>query len=556
MSNDLIVTNAKIFSSGQVLNNADAIAIKSGRIEYIGNEHDARAAVPGAAVVDAAGGLVTSAFFDSHIHPLQGGYERLVCDLTDSTSAESALEMVSAYVAQHPDDEWITGGGWHLDHFPGGKPLASELERIAPGKKIYLVNADHHGAWVSPAALSAAGISAETPNPPNGVIDRLPSGDPSGTLQESGMDLVEPFLPKLTVEQQISGLAEGQRFVHSLGIAGWQDAIVGSYAGFGDATKAYTTAFDRSDLKLRITGALWLRRDIAMDQIDDAVAGYIAQRSEFGNRVRPDGAGTLEANTIKIMMDGVPESLTAAMKSPYLNPDGTPMDTCGEGHFSMEFLESIVPKLALAGFQLHFHAIGDQAIADAITALEAAKAAGDDNHARHHIAHLQQMDLSDIPRMHAVGATANMQALWAAQSDQMLELNLPIVGAKRFGEQYPFKALQDAGIPLAMGSDWPVSTPDPWQAIHVAVNRTEPGMDTQQPLNPQFALDLATCITAYTKGSAQLQHHDDSGDLIVGNVADIAIADRNPFAHHKSEIYKVVNVATIVAGDLVYARND
>lgn len=553
MPQPFVIRNASIFRHGSFDPDADAIGIRDGRIVAVGEAQEVAALVgPGAESFDAAGGLVSSAFYDSHLHPLQAGCERLACDLTDSTDAQDALRMVSEYAAAHPDAEWIIGGGWHLDHFPLGRPTAAQLEQVVPGRKVYLVNADHHGAWVSPAALATAHIDEHTPNPANGIIDRDQAGAPSGTLQESAMDMLLPFLPQRSLDDAVAGLVEAQRYVHQYGIAGWQDAIIGSYAGFDDSTDAYLTAFDRGLLSLRITGALWLRRDIGMDDIDEAVAGYIAHRDRVGNRTRDDGTGSLEVTSIKIMMDGVPESLTAYMKRPYLNPDGTPMATRGEGHFSPEFLRAIAPQLAAAGFQLHFHAIGDQAISDALDAIAAARAAGDNNAARHHIAHLQQLDLADIPRMKNLGVTANMQAFWACNSAQMLELNLPIVGPERFGEQYPFAALHRAGIPLAMGSDWPVSTPDPWQAIHVAVNRTEPGRLDQTPHAPESALELATALTAYTAGSAHLQHHGDVGDIAVGQRADIAIADRNPFTAPAQEIADVRNVATFVGGTPVF----
>ena len=152
----------------------------------------------------------------------------------------------------------------------------------------------------------------------------------------------------------------------------------------------------------------------------------------------------------------------------------------------------------------------------------------------------------------AVGATANLQALWACRSDQMVHLNLPIVGAERFEQQYPFGSMLRAGIPLAMGSDWPVSTPDPWQAIHVAVNRREPGKTAQLPLGAGEALGLRDALAAYTSGSARVIHTPGAGRLVVGGRADLALANVDPFDSADADLHATRNVATVVAGRLTH----
>ncbi len=552
MTSDIVIHSARIFDGLALVPGADAVAIRDGVVTHVGAEVDVRREAGSAVtVIDAAGGLLTPGFTDAHVHPVQGGYERLHCDLTDSRDAEHALSMIAEYAAAHPDDEWIVGGGWHMDHFDGGMPATELLEQVAPGRRILLSNADHHGAWASPAALVAAGIDADTPDPPSGHIDRRADGSLQGTFQESAVDLFADHLPAASTVDYVAALGEAERYLHSVGVTGWQDAIIGEDAGFADSTEAYLAAIDSGLLSSTITGALWLPRGLTIDAVPALVADMVERRERVGVRRNAQG-GSFRLTSIKIMQDGVPESRTAAMKSPYLDGHGHATEVLGPSHFSQSVLTAAAVPLALAGFQLHIHAIGDRAVAEALEALEAARAAGDDGSALHHLAHLQQVDLRDLDRFVAVGATANLQALWACRSDQMVQLNLPIVGVERFEQQYPFGSMLRAGIPLAMGSDWPVSTPDPWQAIHVAVNRREPGRTAQRPLGAGEAIGLRDALAAYTSGSARVTHAPAAGRLVVGGRADLALANVDPFDSADADLHATRNVATVVAGRLTH----
>ncbi|WP_108251766.1 amidohydrolase [Planctomonas deserti] len=552
MTVDLVLHSGRVFTGTALSPTATAVAVTAGRIVGVGTEAEVRALGRAAETIDARGGLIAPSFIDAHIHPLQGGHERLHCDLTDATDAASTLDIIGAYAAAHPEDDWVVGGGWHLPHFPGGRPDAESLERVAPGRKIYLVNADHHGAWVSPAALRAAGVDRDTPDPAGGHFDRDAGGRPTGTAQEAAMEVFAPFLPVPDVDDYVEAVGEAQRYLQSFGITGWQDAIIGDYAGFGDSTEAYLRVVASGELVSRVTGALWLPRGLTLDTIDDTVQRLVAARDAVGDRGNELG-GSFRATTVKIMQDGVPESQTAAMKEPYLDACGHPTGVRGESHFPPDVLNAAAVALTRAGFQLHIHAIGDRAVAESLDALRAARAAGDDNRMRHHLAHLQQVDLADIPAMAELGVTANIQALWAAASEQMVDLNRSIVGQKRFSEQYPFASMAAAGVPLAMGSDWPVSTPDPWQAIAVAVTRVEPGSGAE-PLGVGEELELGQAIAAYTSGSARVAHHDDAGTLRVGGVADIAVSDVDPFSLPADALHTVRTAATLASGRVVFSR--
>ncbi len=200
---------------------------------------------------------------------------------------------------------------------------------------------------------------------------------------------------------------------------------------------------------------------------------------------------------------------------------------------------------------MHFHALGDRAVREALDAVEAARTANGRTDTRPHLAHLQVVDPADIPRFRETGASANIQPLWAVHEPQMDDLTIPFLDPARAARQYPFGDLLRAGATLAAGSDWPVSSPDPIQGIHVAVNRRPPDEEVPAFL-PHQRLDLATALAAYTAGSAYVNHLDDTGVIARGYLADLAVLDRDPFAGPPEEIGSTRVLETFVGGVRVF----
>ena len=539
---DLLVHTARIWSGERLLEET-ALAAADGRIVALGGP-ELLERFDAARVVDAAGGLLSPGFADAHVHAGIGGVELTRCELSEAADADETLALVAEYAAAHPDAEWILGGGWHMPHFAGGTPRRELLDAIVPDRPVFLINADHHGAWANTRALELAGITASTPDPADGRIERDADGSPSGTLHEGAAELMAPVLPETTPAEVRAGILAGQDRLFSFGVIGWQEAILGSYAGYPDFTPEYRALLDSGELRGRASGALWVSRDFDGRDIAGFVADLEARRERYG-------APGFPLDTAKIMVDGVAENETAAMQDPYLTECECARGN-GLAYFSPEQLDELVPLLNERGFSAHFHAIGDRAARTALDAVERVPAelrAG----VRNHIAHLQVVNPADIPRFAQLGVTANLQALWAAVDQQMLELTLPLLGAERAAWQYPFGSFERAGTALACGSDWPVSTPDPWQAIHVAVNRREPEDPLGEPLNPGEELPLGTILRAYTLGSNELLGLP-GGRIELGGVCDLALADRDPFAGEPAEIHRTTNVLTAIAGEVVFER--
>lgn len=533
----ILFVNAALFDGHRHLG-AGEVLVDHGRVLAVGTDLDRS----GAEVVDAAGGLVLPGFTDAHVHPIQGGLERVRCDLSEGRTREEYLATIREYAEAHPGAEWILGGGWAMPAFPGGTPSAADLDAVVPGRPVFLPNRDHHGAWVSTRALEIAGIDEHTPDPPDGRIERDAAGRPTGTLHEGATALVSRHLPRTTAQEYYAALLAGQAYLHSVGVTAWQDAIVGAYSGMDDPASTYTAAAASGDLRSQVVGALWWERQRGVEQVEDLVA---RREAMTGGRFR--------ATSVKIMQDGVAENGTAAMLEPYLDRCGHGTPNRGHSFVEAGALREAVGALDAAGFQVHVHAIGDRGVREALDAFE-----GTDPERRHHIAHLQLVHPDDVRRFAGLDVAANLQMLWACLDDQMVDLTIPFLGEERSGWQYPFGDLHRTGARLVGGSDWPVSTPHPLEAIHVAVNRTaygEPGPAGEQPFLPEQALTLETALAAYTSGSAWINGRDrlDGGGVLrPGAPADLVVLDRDPFAGPVAEIGATQVVSSWIDGSLVY----
>ena len=550
-SADLAFVNGSVYTVDAARTRTQAIAVKDGRIVAVGPDEEVRGHVgPRTDVFDLAGRMLVPGFQDAHVHPPPGGLELLQCDLNDAYTKAEYLDIVASYSKAHPDRPWILGGGWYMSAFPRGAPDRASLDAVVADRPAFLSSRDGHSAWVNSKALEVAGIDARTPAPSDGRIERDERGEPAGALHDGAMDLVDPPAP--TEEELLDGLRLGQAHLHSLGITAWQDAIVG---GHYDTLGTYRSFAGSGRLTARVVAALWWDRHRGEEQIEELVT----RRDE-------STVGRFRPTSVKIMQDGIVESFTAASLHPYLDDAGRPTGNTGPSFVDPDSLKGYVTKLDALGFQVHFHAIGDRAVRESLDAIEAARDANGPNDHRHHIAHIQIVHPDDVPRFRTLGVVANAQPLWACFDEQMSTLTIPFLGEERSSWQYPFASLVRSGATLAFGSDWSVSSADPLAEMHVAVNRrvnsAHPGLGgagrraDEEVFLPDERLDLETAVAAFTMGSAFVNHIDDvTGSIEVGKYADLAVVDRDLFAHPVGEIADARVDATFVEGVPVYERD-
>jgi predicted amidohydrolase YtcJ len=554
MTADLVLAGGKIRTPAHPSGFVQGAAIGAGVIQALGSDEEMREHVgPRTRVVGLRGRLAIPAFGDAHVHPVQGGLESLRCNLVGTRTRQECLDTIAAYCTTLPRDAWVLGGGWSMSGFPGGTPAAADLDAVTGGRPAFLPNRDHHSAWVNTAALDRAGVTERTRDPADGRIERDHAGRPAGALHDGAMRLVAGHVPAPTTAELTAGLLAAQRHLHSLGITSIQDACVGEAAELGmpDSFDTYRRAAAGQLLTCRVNGSLWWDRSRGLSQLAD----LRTRREEAA------GHANFRATTVKLMLDGVCETFTAAMGTPYLDGHGHPTDHAGNLFIDPDELSEATGQLAGLGFQMHFHAIGDLAVTTALDTLAKLPAAQREN-GRHHLAHLQFISPPDLDKFARLGVVATFQPLWACEDDQNTDLTVPFVGPERAAWQYRIGTLLSRGARVAFGSDWPVSSADPLQEMHVAVNRVlsarlgTPGTkETTTPLLPDEAITVDAAVDAFTKGVAYVNHEEDvAGTLAAGMVADVAVLDQDLYEITPAEIGDTSVVLTIAGGLVVHGE--
>ena len=537
---DLILGNGAFYTLNPEQPWAEAMAIGDGRILAAGSSRDIEAAFRGE-VRDLDGAMVLPGFHDAHSHPIAGGIQGLQCDLSGAASVEETLERIEACHREMPPgesagDDWLLGGGWNLGLFPDGNPHKRLLDGIAGDRPVYLAGEDGHSGWVNSAALERANITADTEDPPQGVIERDADGEPTGTLRETAQQLVRAELPEITEAQREAGALAAVEMANSFGITSIVAASVD-----GPALSTWQRLESDGRLTARIVTSI--RR-----------AGYGAPASADLLDPGARGSGALvRADAAKIFLDGVLEGETAALLDPYLDPQGRGAGRTGILNVPREELRALVTDLDARGIQVHMHAIGDRAVRQGLDAVEAARAANGPSDNRHHICHLQLVHPDEYARFGELGVLANFQALWAFPDAYVTDINLPAVGEARVQRMYPLGSIAAAGGTIVGGSDWSVSSMNPLDAIEVAVTRQDPDGLVEGVLNPAEAVPLETMLAAYTRNAAYLMHQEhDTGTLQPGKLADLVVLDANLFEIEPAAINDTAVVATYLAGERVH----
>jgi predicted amidohydrolase YtcJ len=543
---DVVLHNGKIYTADSDRSIKQAIAFSGNTILAVGNDRDMEKLIgPATNVVDLGGKLVLPGLIDTHIHPIIGAVNGAKCSLAGmKATIETLKPVIQDCLAKDEGgaDEWFEAA--QLDNY-GFQATAKDLDTIEAKRPIALEGNDGHTVWVNSRGLELLGVTAETPDPRGGKIERDASGGPTGSFADSAAIFVAEKIPAPSVEEQAALTAAELKKMSAIGITSLMDAFVTP-----TEAKVWRLLYDSGELPMRVRMAIYVADP--SDDSDEAVAGLV-QASKEGD-VDPD---FLRSGLVKVFADGVMEypAQTAALLSPYLDADGKPTDKKGELYFDPQRFARLVRKLDAAGLAVHIHAIGDCAVHASLDAFAAARNANGDKDNRHQIAHLQLVDPADFPRFKELGVLADMQLEWAKREPATEGPIEPYLGPDRYRYLYPAGSLHEAGATIIGGSDWDVSSYNPFRAFQTAVTRA--GGKGQKPLNIDERIPLTTAIDAYTINAAYAMKQDKTtGSLEPGKRADLVVLDRDILSVDPNTIQDTKVLATYLDGRLVYSAPD
>lgn len=548
-SADLILVGGHIYTADVQSPAAEAVVIEGDTIAFVGSRLEAeRYRTPATRVMNTEGKMVLPGFHDAHLHTFMGGRSLVGCDVANAPDIESTETILKSCLTSSSSD-WLVAEGLNLAFFDESGPRLDWLDAIASDRPMLLRASDGHSVAANTALLQLANVSAATPTPPSGVIERDENSAPSGTFRESAMALVERVVPQVTEQERLDVMRTAIGAINKVGITSVFDAWVGA-----PDIAAYRMLEAKNELNVRVRAALAYSYGELFSI--DTPADYERQLKE---RAALSG-DRFNLAAVKLFIDGVLEGETAALVSPYLHKPGYQ----GALTYPQNELNDIVANLVSQDLQVFTHAVGDGGVRAILNAFEFAEQTHGRKDLRHHISHLQLIHPDDHDRFAALNVVANFQALWAVPDEWVIDLNLPVVGLDRVHRMYPIASIAKSGAALVGGSDWNVSSLNPLDAIEVAILRhnwqandalTNDELSQLDVLNRSERVDLDTMLKAYTINAAWSMHQDAlTGSLTPGKRADIVVLSEDLFAIPPQRISTVQVEKTFIDGQLIYQR--
>jgi predicted amidohydrolase YtcJ len=563
---DLAYRHGVIFTADARGSRAEALAVRDGRIAYVGAEAGLAAYVgPATRVIDLHGRFAMPGIVDGHLHPLEAGTALLKCNLNyESLTVGELQARVQACLdadAAHEPDAWLEVVNWFQESMrPAGvRTSRATLDALRTRRPVLVRSSFGHTVLASSRALALAGIVARTPDPPGGKIWRAPDGTPSGLLEDTAFAVYEELLPRPTAEADQRAARAALAALNRQGVTSFLDA----WAKPADLA-AFAAVAGAGGLTARAHFAPPIDPSEA-GRIEAAVARVVAARQRYdGGDLAPRPGITVR--NAKLFLDGViaAPALTGAVLEPYRRNAGSaqaPRWVAGESlgppvYFAPAVLREALVALGRAGIDPHLHADGDGAVRAALDAVAALRAALPGADIRPAIAHDEIVAPDDLPRFAALGAIPVLSFQWEKPAGDTLGLT-DYFGPQRMKLLEPAGLLAAAGARIAFGSDWPVDALDEWFAFQVGVTRSN--VADAPPiyrgrLGEDPGLTAAAVLRAATIDAAYELHEDAvTGSLEAGKFADLIVLDRNPLAIPAGEIARVQVLQTVVGGREVYA---
>lgn len=530
---DLMFRNGVVYKVDGDRSWAQAVGVKAGRIVYVG---DNAAAVnfigDDTEVIDLDGRMLMPGFHDSHMHPMAAGTRFLRCQLQDLMWPVEVLARITECAENVDEGDWLRGVNLADELFEDGSLHRSMLDKIVPEHVVLIANLSGSAIWTNSRGLELTNFSAATADPPKGTIVREPgSSKPTGVLSgTAGTDLYI-LAPQYSATRLRESLRAASEMANRYGITSANEASMGA-----EHWEAFVQADVAGEMTLRVQGSQRWDHERGIEQIEE----IIWRRDHSSNR-------RFRANSVKFFLDGGLNNASAAFLDPYV---GT-LDDRGTTNYETAALKVIAERLDAEGMQLHFHAVGDSAVRQALDVIEATVDASGPQDRRHQVAHIVSVSPEDLPRFAELGVTANYQALWAYWSDER-RVEEAVLGPERSGRLMAINSMLASGARVVLGSDWISESMNPLYSIQIAVTRRPPDGDAPVWL-PDERAALAQILEAYTINGAWLagQEHD-TGSIEIGKVADLIVLERNLFDVDPMELADVSVLLTMLEGDVVY----
>ena len=531
---DLILTGGEIYTAAGW---AEAMAIQRGVIVAVGDDATIRSrAGARTEVIDLGGAAVLPGLHDMHVHPGGGGNQG--CGFPQGSPLEVVQETIAACVADRQPGEWITGGQWDAASI-GAPPHRSMLDAVSPDNPVVLTDISGHSRWANTMALEMSGVTAETPDPPGGAVERDADGKPTGVLRESAGGLIRARVPPPAPGQMLEGLKNSLDLMLSHGITSFTDAVASE-----GSLRSYADLADQGVLKQRVRACVMWRP--GGPTIDSAMPpGPLARANLYArDRVSPD--------CVKLMLDGVPtDGHTAAMLEPYAD---TSLDDAERERGLLQIPQETLNEMLIAldswGFTVKMHAAGDAAVRAGLDAVAAAREANGFSGILHDVAHNSFVHMDDIARARDIAATFEMSPyIW--YPNPIIPDIEKAIGPGRMERWIPVKDAIESGALVVPGSDWPVVPEvNPWIGIETLVTRQAPG-GVGEPLGEPITLEQA--IDLFTvNASRQMGNANKTGRIAPGMLADVIVLDRNPFEIPITEVHRTQVKMALVDGEIVY----
>jgi predicted amidohydrolase YtcJ len=537
---DVIYTGGKIYTVDDANPWAEALAIRSGALVFVGSAEGARPfAGENTEVVDLQGAFAMPGIHDAHLH-FESAYmpemnaSRMFSFDSGAKSVAELGRALKEYAEASPSLKLIFADGLPLNLFPNNEPTNSWLNEVVSDRPVVIRAGTEHEALLNGKALEMEGITRDTPSPQFGaVVKDAKTGEPTGFLREKAVGLYAiKHYPPLPRDQHKRGLAAIISYLNSVGIVGGKQQ---------HAKAPVATAFKdiEADGKLSLRVALaWTYRDVLESMPLPEQERLIAERQKFASEL-------IEVDFVKIGIDGNPGT-TAAVLEPYLESgkSGTP-------YYSLEELTALVDRFDRMGLGISVHAMGDASTRLLIDALEATKRKNGQLRGRSQLAHASLIHPQDLSRLEGVNLTSEFSpVLWF--NNEMLLGYAGEIGEERLNRIWPMQSVKKAGGRVVVATDGPLFWSEPIQTLETVVTRQGPSGGAE-PLAAHEALDLPDAIRAMTLDAAYLlKAEGKSGSLEAGKRADLIVLSRNPFEIPKEDISEVKVLRTVFDGKVVY----